>query len=453
MRTLGYFFVGWILLGFATTGLFSLGAGGLAGPLTGVLAAAGLVWLVRSYRRGPGATLVRGLQEDVDRLAGRLPADPLSSAAIVGAWGVHIGDHEASARLEHEYHAARRTVDEVQRELDEVRETGAIRRREVLEAKLAQVHDYVRSIDLLAAAEPDLVDQAIAEHADAAATIDAARRTGADVAQLVAADARLQGAREALRRDAERPIDAIRLAEEAERIAGSAARRSALPSGASSCRERVSVAEEELQAALARHAPSALAEVRGLPDLAREQLERGDEAGLAAARATVQRIESHLAALERAAATVRPTLEAAEQAVDAAVAGGGTGAARAAELTTQARELLREERPDWLEISALAERALVLLDEQPQPNERVAAPSAHRARAARDEVWSWALTSAPGATDARAVAERIDELLDDAARLELEGDAAGAAAAYVRVVTLAEPAVESASRPRARRAG
>ena len=102
MRTLGYFFVGWILLGFATTGLFSLGAGGLAGPLTGVLAAAGLVWLVRSYRRGPGATLVRGLQEDVDRLAGRLPADPLSSAAIVGAWGVHIGDHEASAPLVHD---------------------------------------------------------------------------------------------------------------------------------------------------------------------------------------------------------------------------------------------------------------------------------------------------------------------------------------------------------------
>jgi hypothetical protein len=453
---LGYFFVGWILLGFATTGLFSLGAGGLAGPLTGVLAALGIVWLVRSYRRGPGATLARGLQDEVDRLAGRLPADPLSSAAIVGAWGVHIGDHEAGGRLADEYHAARRTVDEVQRELDHARQAGVVRRREVLEAKLAQVHDYVRSIDLLAAAEPDLVDQAIAEHADAAATIDAARRTGADVAQLVAADARLQGAREALRRDEERPIDAIRLAEEAERIAGAAARRTALPSGASSCRERLSVAEEELAAALARHAPSALAEIRGLPALALEQLERaegGDEAGLVAARATVHRIESHLAALERAAATARPTLEAAEQAVDAAVAGGGSGAARAADLTTQARVLLREERPDWLEISALAERALLLLDEQRSPAEHVATPSAARARAARDEVWSWALTSAPGATDARAVAERIDELLDDAARLELEGDAAGAADAYVRVVALAEPAVESASEPRARRAG
>jgi hypothetical protein len=453
---LGYVFVGWILLGFATTGLFSLGAGGLAGPLTGVVAAAGLVWLVRSYRRGPGAALASGLQEEVDRLVGRLPADPLSSAAIVGAWGVHVGDHEASARLEDEYRAVRGTVDEVRRELARARETGVIHRREVLEAKLAQVHDYVRSIDLLAAAEPDLVDQAIAEHADAAATVDAARRTGADVAQLVAADARLQGAREALRRDEERPLDAIRLAEEAERIAEDAKRRSELPSAASSCREALDVAEEELAGALARHAPSALAEIRGLPALALEQLERaegGDEAGLVAARATVRRIESHLAALERAAATARPTLEAAEQAVDAAVAGGGAGAARAAELTIQARELLREERPDWLEISALAERALLLLGEDRAPDEPSAAPSAQRARAARDEVWSWALTSAPGATDARAVAERIDELLHDAARLELEGDSAGADAAYVRVVALAEPAVESASRPRARRAG
>jgi hypothetical protein len=356
--------------------------------------------------------------------------------------------------LHDEYHAARRKVDEVQRELDAVRESGVIRRRERLEAKLAQVHDYVRSIDLLAAAEPELVDQAIAEHAEAAASIDAARKSGADVEQLVAADVRLQGAREALRRNEERPLDAIRLAEEAERIAADAARRSTFPFELGPVRAQLDAAEDGLAASLSRHAASALAEVRGLPALAREQLERaqdGDQAALVAARATIQRIESHLAELERAAAIARPTLEAAEQALDAAVARGGAAAARAADLTATAREMLREERPDWLEIAALADRALLLLGEEREAHEDVT-PSAERARVARDEIWSWALTSGPAADDARAVAEQIDRLLEDAAQLERDGDDAGAAAVYLRVVSLARPAVEAASLPRAKTA-
>lgn len=452
MRKLGYFFAGWILFGFAMNGLVSLMGGEPSGALFGALAAGGFVWLVRSYREGPGASLVHELQEQLDRLVERLPPDPLSSAAIVSAWSVHTADPEAGDRLRQEYESARRTVDEAQRELDLVRMTGVARRNERLEAKLAQVQDYVRAIDLLAAHEPELVEHAITEHAEAAESIDLARRTGADVEELIAADAKLQGARDALLRNEERPLDAIRFAEEAEPIAVAAARRGALPSEVQAVNDRLAEAEQGLAAASLRHAPSALAELRGLPALAREQLERAstaDPAALMAARATIQRVESHLAHLERAAATARPTLEAAEQAVDAAVAHGGPAASRAAELTATARSMLREDRPDWLEITALVERALFLLGEEQEPVVEDAGSASERARSAREDVWSWALTSNPQADAARAVAEQVDRLLDDATRLEDDGDAAGAAAAYLRVVSLAEPAVEAVLRARA----
>ena len=447
VRTLGYLLAGWILFGFATNGLISLQGGSPAGALVGALAAAGLVWLVRSYRRGPGGPLVDELEDRLDRLADQLPPDPLSSAAVVQAWSLHTADREASERLRRQYESVRRTVEEVQGELDVARATGVLRRRDRLDAKLAQVQDYVGSLDLLAAHEPELVDQAIAEHAEAAESIDLARHSDADVDALLAADAKLQGARDALRRSDERPLDAIRLAEEAEQIAE-------LPSQLRATGDRLAAAEDTLAAALLRHPPSALAELRGLPALAREQLERastGNAAALHAARATVGRIDSHLVDLERAAATARPTLEAAEQALDAAVARGGAAASRAGELTTTARSLLRDDRPDWLEISALAERALLLLGEEPQPVAGTdTAPE--RARSARDEVWAWALTSSPNAESARSVAEQIDRLLDEAKRLDDAGDAAAATAAYLRVLSLAEPAVEAASRSRVKRA-
>jgi hypothetical protein len=459
VRNIGYFFSGWILFGVAMNGLVTLSSGQPSGLLVGGLAAAGFVWLVRSYRRGGGATalrvsLVHDLQQQLDRLDERLPQDPLESDAIVNAWSVHLGDPEASERLRRTYETVRRTFGDVQVELADAPATGAAERHRRLAAKLAQVEDYVRSVDLLAAHEPELLEQAIAEHAEAAESIDLARRTGADVEELIAADAKLQGARAALRPNEERPLDAIRFAEEAEQIAAVATRRGALPSELDAVRDRLGGAEEGLAAALLRHAPSGLAELRGLPTLAREQLERaatGDAAGVTAARATVQRIESHLADLERAAATARPTLEAAEQAVDAAVAGGGAAASRAGELTSTARAMLRDERPDWLEISALAERALLLLGEESQPLEDAGSAS-ERARSARDDVWSWALTSSPEAEAVRAVAEQVDRLLEEAKRLEEAGDAAGATAAYLRMVALAEPAVETASRSRVKRA-
>jgi hypothetical protein len=94
---------------------------------------------------------------------------------------------------------------------------------------------------------------------------------------------------------------------------------------------------------------------------------------------------------------------------------------------------------------------LVLLGEETQPVESDGS-AAELARDARDEVWSWALTSSPNAEAARSVAEQIDRVLEEATRLENDGDPAGATAAYLRVVALAEPAVEAASRTRIKRA-
>ena len=424
MRIVGYLFAGWLLFGIATTGLAGLLTGDPSSFVFGATAVAGLVWLVRSYRKGgPLERRVRALQA-------RLPLDPLQSDAIVNAWSIHGGDPVADARLRETYDGVRVSVDEVQAAL----ETGGdAARKERLQAKLDHVEDYLRAVDLLAAHEPELVGQAISEHAEARSLVD---RAGLPVDRLLDADARLQGAREALRRDDERPVEAIRLANEAEQIVVDAAE-------AKSLAKRLNAVESVLRSAEMRYAPAALAETRGLPDVARGQLERG---ALRAAHATIDLVEAHLGALERAAVSARPKLEAAEEAVDAAFARGNDVAARAAELTEQARAQLDADRPDWLEIDALAERALRMVDE-PIAVDAPAPPGVARARAeqAREEVWAWALTSGPRADATRAIAEQVDELLTAA-------NGGDDAALYRRAEALARAAIEEAAAPAPTRA-
>jgi hypothetical protein len=422
MRIVGYLVGGWILFGIASTGLAGLLTGDPSSFVFGAAAVVGLVWLVRSYRKGgPLDRRVRALQA-------RLPLDPLESDAIVNAWSVHAGDAAADARLRREYAEVRGSVEDVQRAL----EAGA-GRSERLQAKLDHVEAYLRAVDLLAENEPELVGQAISEHAEARSLVDGA---GLPVERLLAADAKLQGAREALRRDGERPVDAIRLANEAEQVVVDARDQAALE-------ERLEAAASALHVAEARHAPAALAETRGLPDAARGQLDRG---ALRAAHATLDLLEAHLAALERAAVSARPRLEAAEEAVDAAFARGDEAAPRASELAKQARSELEADRPDWLEIDALADRALRMVDAQPALDAPLpAAVARSRAEKAREEVWAWALTAGPGADATRAVAEQVDELLAEASR-------SGDPVLYRRAEVLARAAVDEAATPTFKRA-
>jgi hypothetical protein len=424
MRIVGYLFAGWLLFGIATTGLTGLLTGNPSSFVFGVAAVAGLVWLVRSYRKGgPLERRVRALQA-------RLPLDPLESDAIVNAWSIHGGDQLADARLRETYDGVRGSVEEVHAAL----ETGGdAARKERLQAKLDHVEDYLRAVDLLAAHEPELVGQAISEHAEARSLVD---RAGLPVDRLLDADAKLQGARAALRREDERPVEAIRLASEAEQIVVDAAEAKALAT-------RVDAVESALRSAENRYAPAALAETRGLPDVARGQLERG---ALRAAHATIDLVEAHLGALERAAVSARPKLEAAEEAVDAAFARGDEAAPRAAGLTQQARAQLDADRPDWLEIDTLAERALRMVDE-PLDVEAPAPLGVARARAeqAREEVWAWALTSGPRADATRAVAEQVDQVL-------AEANGSEDVALYRRAEALARAAIDEAATPAVKRA-
>jgi len=425
MRIVGYLFAGWLLFGIATTGLTGLLTGDPSSFVFGVAAVAGLVWLVRSYRKGgPLERRVRALQA-------RLPLDPLESDEIVNAWSIHGGDPAADARLRETYDGVRGSVEEVHAALEI---GGDAARKERLQTKLDHVEDYLRAVDLLAAHEPDLVGQAISEHAEARSLVD---RAGLPVDRLLDADAKLQGARVALRREHERPVEAIRLASEAEQIVVDAAEAKALAT-------RVDAVESALRSAEKRYAPAALAETRGLPDVARGQLERG---ALRAAHATIDLVEAHLGALERAAVSARPKLEAAEEAVDAAYARGDDSAEHAAKLTEHARAELEAERPDWLEIDALAERAMRMVEELSHVDAPMPLGVARsRAESAREELWAWALTSGPRADATRGVAEQVDELIDEANRTE-DG------ALYRRAEALARAAIEEASAPTFKRAG
>ena len=111
MRIVGYLFAGWLLFGIATTGRTGLLTGDPSSFVFGVAAVAGLVWLVRSYRKGgPLERRVRALQA-------RLPLDPLESDEIVNAWSIHGGDPVADARLRETYDGMRGSVEEVQSRL------------------------------------------------------------------------------------------------------------------------------------------------------------------------------------------------------------------------------------------------------------------------------------------------------------------------------------------------
>jgi hypothetical protein len=409
IRTFGYIVAGWFLLGFALNGAYAVSG---AGVFVAVLGVAGIAWLIRSYRQGP-----RPEPSDprLARLAAAFPHDPLQNDEIVDAWGAHVHDADALARLRASYERTRRGL---------------------TAGNVDEAEDYLRSVRLLAGEAPELVDRALEEHGRAQRALETGDE--APTAALLAADARLQGARDALRKDEERPLDALRLATEAERLAAVSRELASAAAEADDLRDAVAAATE-------RHPDSALAEVRGLPALVREEVERArtlaanediDEAlhALARAREYARRITAHVERLEQAAATGRDRLHAAEAAVDAAPA---ETMDRARELLSQARSELEAERPNWLEIVALAERALLLTRETPRVDDDVEA-ARRRAREARDEALAWSLTGSRRAAEMLPLAAASDDAYHEAEGI---ADAGLALAEFQRAEALARKAL------------
>jgi hypothetical protein len=229
MRTLGYLFAGWILFGIAMNGLVMLSSGDLSGVFIAVVFGAGLVWLVRSFRRGSrgmGALepAVQSLVDRFDGLGERLPEDPLENRAILLAWSVHLHEPNASEELRKRYEEVRSALVEARAELEADPQAALDDRRTRIDSVLAETRDYLGAVETMAEHEPALLDEAIAEHARAAAAVERARAEGVSVEQLTEADAKLRGARNALRKAEERPLDALRLADEAQRLVAEALR-------------------------------------------------------------------------------------------------------------------------------------------------------------------------------------------------------------------------------------
>ena len=417
MRLLGYLFAGWLLVGLFTNAVI-VGILSPEGLAMSVGAAIGLVWLRRSYKAGSerrrleseAGAETRILERRIRRLEDALPAEPLDSDAIVNAWELQAHEPGATERLRSTYSDVRRRLETVREEL--ATPVGRVRS---LEAEVDELEDYVRSIDALAERAPDLVDEALAEHADAASAVARARRDGADARELERASAKLEAAREALRKDDERPLDALRLATEAEAIARAA--------------EEIDALAASIDVATERHAPAALAEVRGLVPLARHELDRANPTR---ARQHVARARAHLDRLEDAAASARSRVHALEAAIDEA----GAWPEPAGDLSRRAREERGRARPDGLEVVARADRALRLGRPAVAPP-RELAPLREDAQDARDELWAWALTASPDAEETSKVAHAVEDLLREADDLTAAGDADGAAARLTRLVSLA----------------
>lgn len=244
MRLFGYIVAGWFLLWMSSMVIWAL-PGPLGGPVWLLLAGGGIYWLFRSYRSGKeveaigteAVAAVRGLDASVEerlaRLEAELPPDPLSSEGVVNAWGLHAEDGDAVDKLYETYADMRERLLRATAQLDRLRAkrtkpavdiAALIDEYRDLDAEVEALRDYVGALRLLADEAPRLVERAIEEHAKAEEALEVARAKASvesrSVEALELADAKLRGAREALERGAERPLEALKLAAEARRLAG-----------------------------------------------------------------------------------------------------------------------------------------------------------------------------------------------------------------------------------------
>ena len=463
--------------------------------------------------------------DEARRLEAAFPEDPLENAALVSVLGAYLHEPpEERQSVEDEYRRQRERLLALMRKVQRLRsphglDTDGLRTwlqdAAELDAGLSAIEAYVAEIQTRAEATEELPQKAL-EHATRAGDLLATARTtaasaGAGRGSVHALSARLAEAEtkhreswNALKKGEERPLTALRLADEAaalaEDVRQDAARIAALPKDLERRLSELTTSIEQVQTDLARvesefesavesYAPSCWHEIGGVGHAARRavaratrlresaarraesasaaELERAareaDEAGLAVADAARlgEAIERHLAKLETAAVDARAHVVGAEQEIDRAwsavhdEAGGGNDEVlrRAAELVQQARAGLATAQPDWLTIVELADRGAALARNarvgrssstaEALASRRFALEHAKaRAKEARDSAWAQAIVRP-------ATAEAAPALLDateDTYQAALGAEAAVTGASSPDGITAATAAFEEAER-------
>lgn len=453
--------------------------------------------------------------EDAERLLlAALPEDPLQSPALVAVLAAYLHEPpEAQARLEREY---RDRQEQFLAWRGKVRLLGPpddlgpgavggwLDDAARLAAELAELEAYADDLNGRAAATDGLLERALERTTRAAEALAAARTDVGSVAGssatsrlregLESAEAKNREAWSALEKGKERPLTALRLADEAaalaEDVKRQAARITALPrelerqlpelersiEQVHADLERV---HEEFEAAADSYAPSCWHEIGGFGHAARRALERArrlrdaaaslaesrgvdqleharqnvDQARLAVDDAARLRdaIERHLAKLEAAALEGRDRVIQAEQEIDRAWATAHAHGARddevlrrAADLVREARDGLAKPQPDWLTIVELAGRAAGLARDARaatsrapsrvgSPPDRTLEEARAQAKDARDSAWSQALVRPEAAEGIRPLLEAAEDAYQRALQAETVaafGEAERLAAAF-----------------------
>jgi hypothetical protein len=227
MRLVAYVIGGWFLVSLLGSSMFAYGSLGAASLLGPVVVLGAVVWLVHGYRSGARTAVASDarsarlavLESRLASLEEALPADPLDNEQVVAAWNLH--DDGANAPLAATYADVRAQLASAQQDALVARSTGDAAAFARAERAADEVGEYVRAFRLLATEAPELLDRAIAAHADAQRAVDRRRadtEDATDLEVLVEADAKLQRAREALARGHERPLDALVLASAARKL-------------------------------------------------------------------------------------------------------------------------------------------------------------------------------------------------------------------------------------------
>ena len=407
------------------------------------------------------------------RLPAALPEDPLENDALVAVLALYLHEPaEARTSVENE---------DLGVWLDEARE---------LDAGLSAVEAYLADIQRRADAAEGMTEQALDRLTRAGDAISAAGTPSGSLADaqseralsesLADAEAKYAEAWSAMEKGKERPVTAIRLADEAAGLAEDVQRRAARVSGlpeevARRLRELETSIETltadlgrvraEFETAASSYAPSSWREIGGVGQAAAQDLERARrlhesaarvaesgepdrleraehelrEASLAVADAARlrQAIEEHLEKLEAAAVEGRAIVLRAEQEIDRTWATvherGDSGSEnellrRAAELVQRARDGLARPQPDWLAIVELADRASRLAREARAATTRAMAgleslrvaleDAKARAKDSRDSAWAQAIVKPATADGAPSLLEATEESYQAAVRLE-----------------------------------